>query len=64
VKKRGAEKIDRMVVFDVYLYALTNHDTLYAPDIEKQAFRFGVQPALRWCGAQILEDSFSRDSST
>ncbi len=44
---RAAEKIDRLFVFDAYLYALTNHNYLYVIDIEKQAFRFGVQMALR-----------------
>jgi len=50
---RTAEKIDRMYVFDAYLYALTNHNYLYVVDIEKQAFRFGVQLALK--GLPICE---------
>lgn len=44
---QNAEAVERMYVFDAYLYVLTTHNYLYVIDIEKQAFRFGVQLALR-----------------
>ncbi len=44
---RAGESIEQMYVFDRYLYLRTNQNYLYVVDIEKQAFRFGVQLATR-----------------
>lgn len=41
------ETVERMYVFDAYLYVLTSHNFLYVIDIKKQAVRFGLQLAMR-----------------
>ncbi len=43
---KEAEQIDRMYVFEKYVYVLTNHNYLYCIDKEKKAVRFGMELAI------------------
>ncbi len=47
------EQIDRMYVFEKYVYVLTNRNYLYCIDKEKKAVRFGLELAIR--GIPICE---------
>ncbi len=43
---KASEQIDRMYVFEKYVYVLTNRNYLYCIDKEKKAVRFGLELAL------------------